>query len=467
MKSPIRANATDIDRWADQRDSQAIFPRLIRRLVLASINRVERLHFRSDEGVQLGGWDGIVQVPTGNAFVPDGVSGWELSTSGDVKGRAIDNYQKRSGDPHTLSIAGTSFVFVTARRWPGKTGDEKEKWAAEKRQEGIWKDVRAYDADDLDTWLEQARAVDIWFSTLIRKQPAGVKDVDRFWEVWSGATDPQLSFDLLIAGREENVSEIHQWLRSEPSIIGLRADTRDEAVAYFIASLSRMPDDEREGALSRAIVVEDAAAWDLLALSDSALILIPTFPDRRMVAQAVRKGHHILIPLDRSESEIGKPLSLRRSRRAEVEKVLIAMGLPEAHARDSAALARRSLEALRRKLAIDPGILVPEWSKPEVARFLIPVLLAGIWDKENIGDREAIAQLAGQEYSKLEESLIQWSYKPDPPVRLVNLTWMMAAREDSWLLLARYITDDYLERFEAAILDVLGELDPQVELSVS
>jgi len=206
MKSPIRANATDIDRWADQRDSQAILPKLIRRLVLASINRVERLHFRSDEGVQLGGWDGIVQVPTGNAFVPDGISGWELSTSGDVKGRAEDNYQKRSCDPHTLSIGSTSFVFVTARRWPGKTGDEKEKWAAEKRQEGIWKDVRAYDADDLDAWLEQAPEADIWFSTLIGKQPTGVKDVDRFWEVWSGATDPQLSLDLLIAGREEKVS---------------------------------------------------------------------------------------------------------------------------------------------------------------------------------------------------------------------------------------------------------------------
>jgi len=467
MKSPIRANATDIDRWADQRDSQAILPKLIRRLVLASINRVERLHFRSDEGVQLGGWDGIVQVPTGNAFVPDGISGWELSTSGDVKGRAEDNYQKRSCDPHTLSIGSTSFVFVTARRWPGKTGDEKEKWAAEKRQEGIWKDVRAYDADDLDAWLEQAPEADIWFSTLIGKQPTGVKDVDRFWEVWSGATDPQLSLDLLIAGREEKVSEIHKWLGSEPSIIGLRADTRDEGVAYFIASLSRMPDDEGECALSRAIVVEDAAAWDQLALCDSSLILIPTFPDRRMVAQAVRKGHHILIPLDRSESEIGKPLSLPRLRRAEIEKALIAMGLPEVRARDLAALARGSLGALRRKIARDSSILVPEWSKPEIARFLIPVLLAGIWDKENINDREALAHLAGQEYSKLQESLIQWSYKPDPPVRLVDRTWMMAAREDSWLLLARYITDDDLERFEAAILEVLGELDPQVELSVS
>jgi len=466
MKSLIRTNATDIDRWADQRDSQATLPRLIRRLVLATITRVERLHFRSDEGVQLGGWDGIIHAPIGNAFVPDGISGWELSTSGDIKGRAMENYQKRSDDPHGLNTASTSFVFVTARRWPGKTGDEKWKWAIEKRQEGIWKDVRAYDADDLDTWLEQAPAVDIWFSTLIGKQPAGVKDPDRFWDVWSGATEPPLSFDLLIAGREEKVSEIHQWLLSEPSIMGLRADTRDEAVAYFIASLSRMPEEEKESALSRAIVVEDATAWDLLVLCDSPLILVPTFSDRRMVAQAIRKGHHILIPLDRSEPDIGKPLSLPRLRRTEAEKALIAMGLPEARARDLASLARRSLGALRRKLAVNSSILVPEWSKPEGARFLIPVLLAGRWNKENIGDQGEIARLAGQEYSKLQENLILWNYKPDPPVRLIDRTWMMAAREDSWLLLARYLTDDDLERFEAVILDVLGELDPQAGLSV-
>lgn len=125
MKSPIGTNATDLDRWAHQRDSQATLPKLIRRLVLATATKVERLHFRSDEGVQLGGWDGIVQVTTGNAFVPDGISGWELSTSGDVKGKAIDNYQKRSADPHGLDTADTSFVFVTARRWPGKAGMRK------------------------------------------------------------------------------------------------------------------------------------------------------------------------------------------------------------------------------------------------------------------------------------------------------------------------------------------------------
>ena len=134
--NPIRANATDIDQWADRREAQATLPRLIRRLVLASVKRVERLHFRSDEGVQLAGWDGIAQVPVGNAYVPDGLSGWELSTRADVKGKADDDYETRSNDPLPLDTSNASFVSVTARRW-----SNKEKWADEKRREEVWKNV--------------------------------------------------------------------------------------------------------------------------------------------------------------------------------------------------------------------------------------------------------------------------------------------------------------------------------------
>ncbi|MGD0952068.1 MAG: hypothetical protein ABR985_06690 [Methanotrichaceae archaeon] len=120
MKNPIRANATDIDQWADRREAQATLPRLIRRLVLASVKRVERLHFRSDEGVQLAGWDGIVQVPEGNAYVPDGLSGWELSARTDVKVKADDDYETRSNDPLPLDTANAVFISVTARHWSNR-----------------------------------------------------------------------------------------------------------------------------------------------------------------------------------------------------------------------------------------------------------------------------------------------------------------------------------------------------------
>lgn len=462
MKSSIYADAKDIELWAGRRDAQATLPKLIRRLILATAKRVVQIQFRSDEGIQLGGWDGTAHVLDGNAQAPEGFSGWELSAERDVKGKAEDVYTKRSAEPLGLDSKDTTFIFVTPRRWTNK-----EKWAREKQQEGIWKNVRAYDTEDIETWLEQAPAVHLWFSIKIGKHPLGVTDLDHFWDVWSGATIPPLSFDLVTAGRENGISKIHQWLRSAPSVLGLKADTRDEAIAYFVASLSRMNEEENEVALSRAIIVEDAAAWDLLALSDNPLILIPTFSDRSKVASAIAKGHHIFIPLDRSESDVGNPLSLSRLHRKEAEKALIGMSLPETQARDLAALARRSLEALRRKLAINSTVLIPEWSKPENARSLLSPLLAGGWDDERTADQEAIKDLAEREYSKLKEILISWNYKPDPPVRLVKHTWMIAAREDAWHLLARYLTDNDFKQFESVALSVLGEIDPCIELSVS
>jgi len=186
-----------------------------------------------------------------------------------------------------------------------------------------------------------------------------------------------------------------------------------------------------------------------------------------MINVAVEKGHHILVPLDKTEPPIGNTLSISRLHRMEAEKALVAMGLPEERAKDLAALARRSFEALRRELAKNAIALTPDWSKqPEIARSLLPALLAGQWDDEKNADQEAISSLARREYSEFREILISWSQKPDPPVRLVEHTWMVNAREDAWMLLARYLTNEVLERFASTAIDVLKDMDPKFELPV-
>jgi hypothetical protein len=53
----------------------------MRRLIRATVPNIKRLHFPTDESVQMGGWDGIVEVEIGNDFVPDGTSGWELGVN--------------------------------------------------------------------------------------------------------------------------------------------------------------------------------------------------------------------------------------------------------------------------------------------------------------------------------------------------------------------------------------------------
>ncbi len=109
-----------------------------------------------------------MRVADGDAHVPGGVSGWELGAGTGVKDKADDDYDNRRGDALGLDPDEMTFVFVTARRWGAK-----DAWVAKKREEGHFRDVRAYDADDLETWLERAPAVHVWISRRLGKRPPG------------------------------------------------------------------------------------------------------------------------------------------------------------------------------------------------------------------------------------------------------------------------------------------------------
>ena len=166
MASNLLINAMDIERWSERMDARSQLPRVVRRLVQATTPKMECLNFVADEGVQLGGWDGVVIAHESNAFVPHGISVWEMGVSKDCKGKADEDYEKRSENPLDCASQSTTFVFATPRRWKNK-----EKWATERRAEKLWKDVHAYDAYDIETWLEQAPDVHLWLSMLAGKHP--------------------------------------------------------------------------------------------------------------------------------------------------------------------------------------------------------------------------------------------------------------------------------------------------------
>src|SRR5437588_1430507 len=150
---PTLANAADLAQWANRLDAQGLLPKLVRRLILATAGDITRIGARSEEGVRYPGFDGIVEIGKGNAFVPTGLSVWEMGVNQDPKGKAESDYTKRTEDPAGVEPSQTTFVFVTPRRWPGK-----EDWVEDKRASGMWRDVQVLDADDLETWLELAPA---------------------------------------------------------------------------------------------------------------------------------------------------------------------------------------------------------------------------------------------------------------------------------------------------------------------
>ena len=225
----IPFEATEIDNWSNGYDSPNQFPRLIRRLILATVSTPSLMKIPSGSSIWLPGWDGLLTVGDENPWVPRGTSAWEFSCAKGLRGKATDDYQKRTSEPNGLAAADATFIFATPGRWA-----DKNQWVKDRLEESPWADVRVLDADDLVAWLEQAPAVAHWFARLIHKiPPAGVVPLDEWWDHWSMAASPQISPELLTAGRQNQVQRITEWFQGESRDYYLQGETQEEAIAFL------------------------------------------------------------------------------------------------------------------------------------------------------------------------------------------------------------------------------------------
>jgi hypothetical protein len=452
--------ANDLALWANRRDAQERLPQLVRRLILTTVSGFSRLHFPAGEGIQYGGWDGLAEVAEGNAFVPNGLSVWEMGTNRNPKQKAENDYLKRREDPLGINPADATFVFVTLRRW-----NRRREWASQKSKEGCWREVRAYDCDDLEVWLELSPAVHAWISSFLGRDPSGAQDLQSYWNDWIEATNPPLWADLVIGGRETVAEQVLQRLTGPSGVLALRADSRDEALAFLAASLYRLPDDKRDVLLDRAFIIRDEVTWRQATASSYPLLLVPLF-DGADVAPAIRGGHHVVIPRAQEGALSDEGIDLPRLRRSAAKEALQARGVPERRADALATVARRSLLSLRRKLALSSDLQRPAWAQPDEKQAILPAMLAGGWNESQEGDREILAALAGRPYEQVTSELTRWLNQSDPPIRLVGTTWLLVDKEDAWRLLSRFLTAEDLRRLEEAAVQVIGAIDPALDLPV-
>ncbi len=450
--------ATDLARWAELRDSQARLPQLVRRLIASTAADLTSLSVRAGEGVQLPGWDGVVIAQRIDAHVPAGVSVWEMGVNGDPADKANGDYSKRTKDPGNVVPSDATFVFVTPRRWR-----EKDAWVNRKKEDDAWKNVIAYDADDLETWLERSPEVHTWLSSLLGKDPYEAESLETWWESWSSATRPALPPALLLSGRDRTVKQILDSVHGEPAVLSLSGDSQEEVVALVAAVLLHYPDGGSKAAMQRALIVRTPRGWRHLAVSEHPLILLPLH-EKPDVVLATQHGHHVLVPFGR---EVGSnsATEIPRLRRHGIEVALVEAGLTRDRASTLATLCRRSLLSFRRVLAISPETQAPEWARPEHARTIIPAILAGTWRDDVAGDRDAISELAGRPYTEVVQDLTRWAHTSDPPVRRVGNVWIVSAKQDAWILTARLLTLNDLLRFRQIALTVIGGDDPSLDLA--
>ena len=229
MPTVVTSKALDLASWADSTEARSALPALLRRLVNSTGFDLTGVDFPAFDNAQRKGWDGYVEAGAPTQWIPQGKSGWEFGCDKTPKSKAESDYTARVGSVDAKERAQTTFVFVTPRNWHGK-----KDWTEEKKAQGDWKDVRVYDASDIEQWLEQSAPVQIWLAECLGKPTTGYRSLSQCWNSWAPAGEHALSPSLFAPAINSYAETFSRWLDREPGQpFIVAADSREEALAFL------------------------------------------------------------------------------------------------------------------------------------------------------------------------------------------------------------------------------------------
>ncbi|RDV03029.1 hypothetical protein DXH95_14080 [Sphingorhabdus pulchriflava] len=453
--------STDIARWAETSRARAVLPVLVRRLVYSVMPNAKLVDFPGHDAGQRPGWDGRVEAPQSSPWVPEGASGWELSVSSDLQGKPTADIAER----RKLSAAerrSTTFIFVTARNWPGKTA-----WIEKQQAIGDWLDVRAYDAADLAQWLDQSAPTQAWFAHELNRSVDGVRPMDEVARSWAEAAQPALSAKLFEPAVEAHRTRLQEWLASpgeRPFVVV--ADSVDEATAFLSEALKE-PDGSIGVAASAACAVSSPDALRRLAAAAPNSILITENAATELAASGLYRSHRIITARARTTVEQDPDIALEPLGDEALDAALEDMGI----ARDDwprwRAEAGNSPTILRRRLALSPELRRPAWAhRADLLRKLVPIFLAGAWKRDTAGDANCVELLAEKKYPEIERDVAELAALADAPVWAIGNYRGLVSRKDALFAIADAITPEDFDSF-LKLAELMFSLDdPQFDLPV-
>lgn len=463
----LRVNRDDLIGWAKSSRGDKEFPRLVRSLIAETEPSAEWIDMPAGTGVSSSGLDGIVRCARGNRFVPIGKSAWELTAQQNgVKKKASDDYKKRVENSTSDQRAEIAYVAAACAPWTKRRSFESERTG-----DDDFDRVRALNVDNLEDWLSCAIATTIWMREQLEEPTEGISLLSRWWEHWLATTTTPLGEDLVLAGRAKAAADLREHCSQGRGMVTIGGQIHgDEIIAFIAAALSA----DNSAATSPAHVLyvdsHDTAArlfaQEALATQPSQqtsgpvlTIVVPSAEFAKHLPAG--SPHRMIVPVPGSPQTA---IKLDAVDSEMVAKRLEAAGFELHEAYDLASIARTSLIALQRRLAVDPALHTPEWATGHIDAPLRASLLIGGWDETREGDREIVAQLAGVAYGEATEKLRRLN-TADAPLVAVDEQWYGVSPADTWVLLRNQLTPDDINKFAETAFAVLTDADPLRELT--
>lgn len=461
----LTIKANEIEGWVSHnipaRTRLAVF---LRTLVHSTGRGLTKVDFPGNDDAERPGWDGFVEATEGAPWVPSGQSGWEFGTNEDPKTKAEGDFEKSvKAHDNIKERAKITFVFVTPRRWAGKSA-----WVKAKKAKGLWKDVRAYDASDLEQWLEQSLPAQAWFANETNVPAQHVRSLDKCWADWANVSTPPLTGALFSSAIEATKRTMQSRLSkpAEGPII-IAADSTEEALAFLSQLLSERGGEELASYRDRVLVFDKTSVLPRLAAGAQTFIPVAFTREVERELAPYAKSMHSFVIYPRNVSTIQPDIVLEPANYETFNKALEEMDKSRDEISRLANASGRSLTVLRRQLSTVPAVRTPEWAADhQTAASLVPFLLVGAWNSQNETDKLGLSLLAGDlSYEDLEKKCQSLAQLNDAPFWSVGSYRGVISKIDLLHAIAGAVTPAELSRYFSIASMVLGEDDPALDLA--
>lgn len=457
----LEFKANDIVGWIDNNVRARTRLAVLIRTLVNSTAAPSKSDFPGNDDAERPGWDGWSVCEVGNPWVPVGNAGWEFGTNKDPRDKADGDYAKSVKAMATAAERlRTTFVFVSPRRWPSKA-DWVKKRVAEKR----WRDVRAYDASDLEQWVAQSVSAQAWLAGELGLLTQEVGSLDDAWQAWCGATKSSMPAALFNTAVGATRPKFLQWLAApaqKPFV--LASDSKEEATA-FLSALLPGEDAYLTATRDRVVIFKSPGALTKLVKGATDFVAVALTDEVQQELAGAGQLHAVVVlPRNATGLEADTVLEPLTS-----EAFRIALEMAEYKPEDIARLAKksgRSLTVLRRRLSELPAVQSPPWAKDAaVAQVLIPLFLVGSWNSKNERDTSVVTRMAGlADADTLELEVCKLSGLPQSPLWSVSTYRGVYSKMDVMSATRAFVTPATLRRFIAQAAVVLEEDDPKLDL---
>ena len=300
---------SELENFADRRDSEAVIPELVWMLVGESVPDLTVCRIPYGDSVNQPGWDGLVETATGSRqFVHQGKSYWEIGTGSNPQTKATSDFKKRTRALPESERNTVTYVFVTPRGagsggWPEPA---QTRWKLKRAKFG-WHRINILDGQQLADWLREFPSIGKW----MLKKIGIVKTATCFatpaehWEnlqKLTGNGDPALPSKIFLVGRESACEEMHRLFRGEINQIVLATESEQDAEDFVAAFLESLDVDARRSFSNRCLFVKEADAWLAFSKLRNSHVLVASpkldlDSDEQLHLSAKGAGHAVVIPV--------------------------------------------------------------------------------------------------------------------------------------------------------------------------